>query len=127
MAQVFNPKEDGWSESVNVVLADDIDGYAINPETQLKEAGQVNHFSVFIGDVVKALSASDASVAAFLSAKTHAQKVTLVPMLLANAELKFTREHNEAEKKYITELLEIKVAENIKILIDKALADLFGF
>lgn len=127
MAQVFNPREDGWSESVKLTFNGEIDGFIVNPDTQVKEAGRVNHISVFIGEVVRGLCAADATVAAFLAAKSHEQKLQLVPMLLSNAKVKFTRELDAENNQYITEIESIHISEQFLQMIAKALADLFKF
>lgn len=126
-AQVFESKEEGWSETVNLTLAAPIEGMKINPETQLKEKGEVNSVSVFIGDVIKALCNGDAGVSAFLAAKNREEKLKLVPMLVANAEIDFDREYFEDENEYHTTLNKIVINENIKKLIDNALEKLFMF
>lgn len=126
-AQVFDPKEEGWSESVNLNLAAPIEGMRINPDTQIKERAEVNSVSVFIGEVIKALCAGDSSVAAFLAAKSKEDKVKLIPMLVANAEIDFTREYVEAENEYHTTIEKIIVSDSIKALINNALEKLFSF
>lgn len=127
MAQVFNPKEEGWSETVNMVMTTEFEGMVQNKETGLKEKTDVNRVSVFIGDVVRGLAAADASVAAFLAAKSHDEKVKLIPMLLSNSTVKMTREFDEDENEFITEIVEITIADQFLTMIREAIAKLFAF
>lgn len=123
---VFAPKEEGWSESVNINLSTPIEGYQFNEETGDKELTQVDAVSVFIGDVIKALC-ENASLAAFCAAKSKEDKVKLIPVLLAGADIQITREHIESEKKYVTTIEKITVSDLMLARIEKALDALLGF
>lgn len=125
-AQVFAPKEEGWSESVSINFNEEIDGYVINEETGEKELTKVSSLSVFIGDVIKAM-ANNPSVSAFLTAKSREEKIIILPVLLAGAKVEYIREHIESEKKFITELLNITLTDMMLARIEKALDALLGF
>lgn len=125
-AQVFAPKEEGWSESVSISLPEEIDGYAINQDTGEKELTKVNTISVFIGDVIKAM-ANNPSVSAFLTAKSREEKIQIIPVLLAGAKVEYTREHLESEKQFITVITNITMTDMMLARIEKALDALLGF
>lgn len=125
-AQIFAPKEEGWSESVNISLNEDIDGYVINKETGEKELAKVNHISVFIGDIIKVMS-SNPSIGAFFAAKSKDEKIILLPVLLAGAKIEYTREHIEEDKNFLTVITSITISDAMLARIEKALDALLGF
>lgn len=125
-ARVFNPKEEGWSESMNLTLVAPVAGYEVNKETGEKVAGQVDAVSFFIGDVVKALS-HDADVSAFLVAKTKEERLQLLPVLLAGAKMIHTAEDIADEKKMLRNIEKIVITPVMLSRVQKALDQLFGF
>lgn len=124
-AQVFEPQTEGWSETVAINFSEEIDGYVVNKETGEKESAKVKHLSVFIGDVIKAL-ATNASVSAFLAAKSRDDKKKLIPVLLAGATVSFSRTHDEKEHEYLTEDMVITISDAMLARIEKSLDSLFG-
>lgn len=124
-AQVFEPQTEGWSESVSISFNEEIDGYLIDKETGEKKEAKVKHLSVFIGDVIKAL-ATNASVAAFLAAKSRDDKKKLIPVLLAGAKVDFNRTHDDKEHEWITDNIVITISDAMLARIEKSLDSLFG-
>lgn len=125
-ARVFAPKEEGWSETVAIVMADEFDGYQFSEETGEKMLVQTNQVSVFISEIIKVLSLN-ADLSAFLTAKTREERVQLLPVLMAGSKIKMSREHLEDEKKFITVIEEIVVSDVMMARVQKALDQLFGF
>lgn len=125
-AQVFEPKEENWSETVNVKFTEEVDGYVVD-EKKGKVLTKVKNVSFFIGDIIKALCAANGDVAAFLAAKKHDEKVRLIPMLLAASVLNLEVEVKEDEQKAFHTALDITVNDAMQQRITKALDALFGF
>lgn len=125
-ARVFDAKEEGWSETISLTIDGEIDGYTFNEETGEKELTKVNQISVFVPEVIKALSVNP-DLAAFLTAKKKEERLLILPVLLAGAKMKHTSEHIEAEKKMLREIESISVSDVMMSRIQKALDQLFGF
>lgn len=126
-ATVFQPKEEGWSETIDIRLNEEIDGYQFNEETGEKELTKVNHVSVFIGDIISAMCTDDSSISAFFAAKNREEKCKLIPVLLAGAHIEFNREHIENDKKIITDITKVVITDAMKERINRALDALLGF
>lgn len=124
---IFAPKEEGWSESVNINLSTPVEGYKVNEETGEKELTEVDSISFFIGDVIKCLASSDSNVGAFLTAKCREEKLKIIPVLMAGAEVEHTSDHVVKDKKILRELTKITLTAANLERINKALDSLFGF
>lgn len=126
-AQVFAPIEEGWSETVSMRFTEEIPGFNVNKETGAKEAGNVKAISVFTSEAIKTMAATSSNLSAFLSGKTHEEKMQLLPMLLNGAVVTITRELIEEEQKYITTIESVVITDDMMNRINAALDKLFGF
>lgn len=127
-AQVFPAKEEGWSEQVALHVADEFDGFTVDDDG-VKTAAKVSYISVFKGDVIKALSATNAQVGAFLSAKSADEKLKLLPIILNGAKIEFTRELTKEDdvEMYLTAIEKIEIDAQFLSMIQDALKSLFMF
>lgn len=126
-AQAFAPKEEGWSETIKMTFDGEIDGMVTDKETGVKKQEKVNYISVFVSEIIKAMCESDANLSAFLSAKKHDEKVTLVAMMLADADITIESTFVEEEQKYIRTITNIVVPPAMMTRVNNALDKLFGF
>lgn len=125
-AHCFAPKEENWSETVNIKFTEEVDGYIVD-EQKGKVLTKVKNLSFFIGDVIKGLCAASDDVAAFLAAKSRDEKIRLVPMLLSASVMDIDIEILNDENKAIHTITSIVVNDAMQKRIEKALDQLFGF
>lgn len=125
-APIFEAKEDGWSETVDITFEDKCDGYVFNKETGEKEFTKVNHLSFFTSELIKVLS-EDSDIAGFLAAKTHNERLKLLPVLLSGAKIIIILEHDGTNKKMLHSVERVILTEAMMTRIQKALDELFGF
>ena len=118
--KVIPSEIEGRSESVNIIIGDNIPGYVFDKTSGEKVEQNVNTISPFYGEVVKALC-TDKIIGAYLVSMDHAKKLEKIPMLLSGATIMFSREHDVDNVQYLTRINKIIVDDILKDMVREAL------